>query len=192
MIVGVDTRSKAFHWVASESLAGFCCGWTDAPSNLTTDEARLYLLHGAISLFGKLPPGTHVFVEEPLTLQNGQTTKNLCMAAAAVWCGFQMAKPDAWWFWVDVATWKKAVLGRGIPPREFKGRSKATRTKDWIRAVAVELPEFQQYTEKVGLGPEHFDAEPDLYDAWGLMQYGRALGLSSDKEMASSNSELPS
>lgn len=187
-VVGVDTRSRTLHWVASEShqlvntskLPGFevvwpeIYGWLEEQPREEIEEARVRLFWYAQELFSVIPNGTHVFVEEPLALsKNGRTTRLLCLSAGAVWAAFHSLQPDAWFHWVDPATWKKQVLGRGAPPR-------GQRHKPWIRQRVMEDDSdanraFQQWS--TGLTVEQFDLEPDLYDAWCLMHYGQlALG----------------
>ena len=164
VVVGIDTASARFHWVASEPiLDGFDThlyreyGWFRMA--VDAESARLELYRAAKRFFRVLPQRAHVYVEEPLAIpKNGQTTKVLCMAAGAIWCAFMETEPDAYWHWVDVAEWKKKILGRGAPPRGQKH-------KPWIRETILNDERFT-YEQAA------FDNQPDLYDAWAICQFG--------------------
>jgi hypothetical protein len=176
-VVGIDTASNRFHWVSTHPLnMGIVddeepmeYGWAKfAMGDIERARASLYWM--AKRLFSDLPDGSAVMCEEPLALpKNPATTRKLCMAAAAVWCGFQAISPDATWYWVDPASWKKAILGRGMPPRGMKH-------KPWVEQEVQAHPGWQSwadypqpngYTARID-----FVQEPDLYDAWCLKTYG--------------------
>lgn len=53
----------------------------------------------------------HIFCEEPLALRNGKTTRLLGLACGAIWAAH--LEFDLYWHWVDVASWKKDVIGKG-------------------------------------------------------------------------------
>lgn len=101
-----------------------------------------------------------IFCEEPLALQNGKTTRLLSIAAGALW---QVAHDMAFhfgmevaWFWVDVAMWKRVIVGNG------------NASKDDIKAFAMSV---DSSTEGA------FAEEADFFDAWCLARYGRLVGL---------------
>lgn len=160
MIVGVDTKSRAFHWATSDGSTLTYNGFTSAQDD--HDLARAEVFERSRGLFGDLSPA-HVFCEAPLALQNGKTTRLLCMAAAAVWCGFVASEVDALWYWVDPSTWKRDVLG-GAPPRGVKH-------KPWIRQRCLELWPNVMVPGLVSA----FDLEPDLFDAYCLLRYGQQV-----------------
>ena len=155
--MGVDTKSRAFHYVVGDYAYG-----SRVSSQEDHDLARADLFREAKTLFERKTP-RHVFCEAPLALQNGKTTRLLCMAAAAVWCGFVASETDGFWYWVDPATWKREVLG-GAPPRGMKH-------KPWIRQRSLELwPHVL-----AGNTLEDFDREPDFFDARCLLVYGQQV-----------------
>jgi hypothetical protein len=128
------------------------------------DVARAELFQMSAEFFEQ-EDKCHVFCEAPLALQNGATTRLLCMAAAAVFCGFVQAGSPGYFYWTDPSTWKKSVLGRGSPPGGGKH-------KPWIRERCHELwPDV--FNDE--LTREQFDFEPDLYDAWCLQVHGRRV-----------------
>lgn len=168
-IIGMDTASNRFHWVATDPIGdgteietiGYF-GWYKTGQK--EDAARIELLHESHRFFQVLPEGAHIFCEEPLALpKNGATTRLLCMAAGTIWSMFVLASPNAYWHWVDPASWKKKVLGRGTPPE------RGMKHKVWIRNEVMQHPEFE---------PDFFDTfedQTDLYDAWCLRRYGTMI-----------------
>lgn len=160
-IVGLDTKTRAMHYLASDGVYMLYNSFTSSQDD--HDLARAELFESAREVFSELNPA-HVFCEAPLALQNGKTTRLLCMAAAAVWCGFVASEVNGLWYWVDPATWKKDVLG-GAPPRGMKH-------KPWIRQRVLEM-----WPERIGTAAllAAFDREPDYFDAWCLLQYGRSV-----------------
>jgi hypothetical protein len=158
-IIGLDTSTKGFHWVATKPLYdgsgdgdaqtyGFC-----GMAGMDADERRQILFTTARQFFRSLPEGgAFVFCEEPLALQNGKTTRLLGLAAGAIWAAH--LDFDVTWFWVDVASWKKDVVGKG------------NASKEQIRAFCLANPAFQHEPVHV------YEEQPDLYDAWCLKVYG--------------------
>lgn len=159
-VIGIDTKSRAFHWyTVGERVTGHDSFTSSQDDH---DVARAEVYAAAKEMFTEIRPA-HIFCEAPLALQNGKTTRLLCMAAAAVFCGFIASDVDAVWYWVDPASWKRQVLG-GAPPRGEKH-------KPWIRRRCLEVwPDEMQ-----GWLLERFDREPDYFDAWCLYQYGRQV-----------------
>lgn len=173
-VVGIDTKARGFHWVSSEpiwdatsdDLEPTRCGWQMGVSSEGEARIRLLIFSLARMFFRNLPSGAHVFVESPLVLpKNVETTRKLVMSAGVIELAFHVTAPDATWFWVDPQSWKKRVFGRAIPPKEFEA-PKTKRTKLWIQEQARDRVFDEGYPEAI------FAAEPDLYDAWGLMHYG--------------------
>lgn len=163
-IIGMDTSTKGFHWVSTKPLYdGTEVNGAATYGFLTckgeTDERRAALFLGARSFFRSLPEGgACVFCEEPLALQNGKTTRLLGLAAGAIWAAH--LDFDVTWFWVDVASWKKMVVGKG------------NASKDQIREFCLGNPAFKHDNEDGrGVNPS-FEDQPDLYDAWCLKVYG--------------------
>lgn len=113
MIVGLDTASTRWHAVQSD---GFYLCINSEQSNV--DRRRLELYTAARNYFKTLPPGTTIFAEEPLALaKNGKTTRLLGLAAGAIWAAY--VDLDLEWHWVDVAHWKKVVVGNGNASKEM-------------------------------------------------------------------------
>ncbi len=133
------------------------------------DMARVDLFKYSRDFFRYVPFGSSVFCEEPLALaKNPQTTRLLCMAASAVWCGLVAIERDATWFWTNPATWKKAVLGKGAPP-------KGQKHKPWIEDTLLGDERFLEWLSKDKRDRGQFALNPDLYDAWCLMTYGAGV-----------------
>lgn len=167
MIVGLDTKTRAYHWTVDPGFGrvGARYGWC-VREKLDPELARIDLFRAAKVFFGWLPSGSHVFCEEPLALQNGKTTRLLNLAAGAIWAAFVAADVDATWYWIDAAAWKKAVLGRGAPP-------KGQKHKPWIEESLLARPDFLEWQQVSGPDTRgDFMLQADLYDAWCLMQYG--------------------
>lgn len=170
-VVGIDTRSRSFHWVSSIPLgpARRRWGFIEAPADTDVEIARAKLYREAREFFRFVPYGSSVFCEEPLALrQNPNTTRLLCMAAAAVWCGLVATERSITWYWTNPATWKKAVLGKGAPP-------KGQKHKPWIEQELLANPEFLTWLDFDRRDRGEFQLNPDLYDAWCLMAHGTAV-----------------
>lgn len=172
MILGLDTRSRATHAVASEPLddGGSCYWWVVSTAEIQ-EMAWVDLFYACRDMFKWLPSGSHVFCEEPLALrQNPATTRVLCMTAGVVYAAFVASDVYATWYSVNPATWKKAVLGRGVPPQGQKH-------KPWIAGTLDQDEAFAAWVERQGWERTtgDLDAEPDLRDAWCLMRYGQSV-----------------
>lgn len=167
LVLGIDTKTRAFHWVASGEMPPLAqrYGWVSQPEREDPEVSRLELLRAARQFFVGLPSGSSVFCEEPLALQNGRTTRLLNLAAGAIWSAFMVVNPDATWHWVDNVTWKREVLGRGSPPNRGKH-------KPWIEETLLTSEEFVGWLHQdLGSRADFLD-QTDLYDAWCLMRYG--------------------
>lgn len=181
IVVGLDTDSRGFHWVSNSPLwdgsgddpAPGKVGFIQAGAD--TEQRRAISYYSAKSFFGGIASGTsdelHVFCEEPLALKNGKTTRILSLAAGAIWAAFVESggsRVDRWWYWVDVAHWKKEVCGNGnIGKEEIR---MFCRTNPGWQALSREAPA----TEDEVIAPYGFAFEDNhnLYDAWCLQVYG--------------------
>ena len=170
-VLGLDTDSHGFHWVASPHTFPESDMYVGSVvvKNDNVDLRRARFAFEAHELFTfHVQPGTHIFCEEPLALQNGKTTRLLGLAAGAIYGAFAISDLDATWHWVDSAHWKKQVLGRGTPPKEFEYTPKAKRVKAWIREESMKLPGFVlDHAED-----ESFEQNWNLYDAFCIKTYG--------------------
>lgn len=141
-ICGLDTASSRWHLVSddgdllSSSLTGV--KWKNP------DSRRWRLCVDFEEALTKLGPIV-IYAEEPLSLQNGKTTRLLTLAAGALWA--TATRLGIEWYWVDVAHWKKEVVGKG------------SATKEMIAEWAVAN----------GAGEEW---EQDFYDAYAIMTLG--------------------
>lgn len=157
-VIGLDTDSNGYSWVANFIFAEDRYGWIQCKHKDANDRRNEYT-RAAFSMFRSLPPGSHVFCEEPLSLRNGKTNRILGLAAGAIYGAYVIANPDATWHWVDVAHWKKEVVGNG------------NANKERIRLFVRDHPRFQdEWMDHVT--EEDFEKKKDLYDAWCLMRYG--------------------
>lgn len=178
LVVGLDTKSRGFHWVSNlpVEIVGVPqrCGWAETSPDAEAARAELFSQSRALFQVMMHQHGeVHVFCEEPLALQNGKTTRLLGLAAGAIQAGFfQAAHFRGWWYWVDVAGWKKSVLGRGAPPADYVGDTSRSRVKDWIRDQVDAMPAFSHWRTEAAVSHETMMAERDLYDAWCLKTYG--------------------
>lgn len=143
-IVGLDTASGRWHAVAS--LGGQIVERSTNAGTVVPDQRRIWLHTTAKKFFRELPAGTRIFCEEPLALKNPKTTSTLGLAAGAIWAAH--IDFDLWWFWVNVSTWKKEVVGNGNASKEMVAH--------WFHTLPT---------------PVHYD-EQDFYDARALMVYG--------------------
>jgi hypothetical protein len=145
-VVGIDTSSVRLA-VSLPKQQIFVADATGSP-----DERRIELFRAARECFSTLPDGAHVFCEEPLSLQNGDTTRLLGLAAGAIWAAH--VDFDIFWYWINVSTWKKELgLGANIK-------------KEHVRPAIEEMPAFAHEDR------EMFLRYPDLYDAWAIRVTG--------------------
>lgn len=159
-VVGIDTDSSGYFWVSSFPFdsAGARHGWVRCRQK-NSNERIPQFTRQAFDMFRCLPGGSHVFCEEPLALpRNGATTRKLGLAAGAIYAAFCLAIPDATWHWVDVAHWKKEVVGNG------------NANKDRIREFCRENPMWHSHVDPVT--DADYEKHRDLYDAWCLKTYG--------------------
>jgi hypothetical protein len=189
-VIGIDTNSHGFHAVSSvpismpstEPLALLTTeGWTISRSKDYLD--RLRLAHAtARAWFAALPAGSSLWVEEALVLpKNPETTRKLVMMAGALYGAFMSARPDATWFFVNVSTWRKDVLGDEARPVGWKANKEGWKAlaRQYVQARWPQEPENATYEEKLEFGHQMavlrdmWDEQPDLYDAACLMEYGR-------------------
>lgn len=173
-IIGLDTASNRFHWCSTVPLWD---GTGDDPepsktgfvqfAGMEEGACRHLLMMMGKRFFEGIPPGSSVFAESPIIMmKNIETTRLLVAAATAVQLGFFLANPDAAWYWVDVMTWRKQILGRAFPPMDYPG-PKARRTKMWVEEMVRGKIEFDaEFAETCGAWDDN------LYDAWGLRRYG--------------------
>lgn len=153
-VVGLDTDSYGFAAVG----LGTQWEWTTCVAKGDVDERRNVACKDFRDLLDSLDPGTWVFCEEPLSLKNGKTSRVLALMAGALWG--QAIDHDIFWSWVDVASWKRVIVGRG------------NADKSLIRAHVRQAPSITRY-EGAEWRLEAYEAKPDLYDAHCLAQYGR-------------------
>lgn len=185
IVVGIDTNSFGFHAVSTEPIhmpgaedvgdqedAKSTYGWS-----LSTGDApgRRLLAHLiAYRFFCTLPVGTHVFIEEPLILpKNINTTRMLVMMGGILEAAFWRANPDAVLHWVDVASWRKAILGKGSGKKEVL---KELAKQHTLRSL--EVTSRLQIMRAVGEADAVFadyESQPDLYDAHCIRDYGVAV-----------------
>ena len=115
MIIGLDTAANRWHAAAEGGVTG-CCPelkgkrWED-PDVRRKHLAGTFDLWLADVLAGGEPSRVWVFCEEPLALKNGKTTRLLSLAAGALWDRGAITGVE--WVWVDVATWKRVIIGNG-------------------------------------------------------------------------------
>jgi hypothetical protein len=178
IVVGLDTDSYGFHWVSNVPLwdgsgddpEPSLCGAIEHKADLEERRATSYL--SAKAFFGGISSGTgqelHVFCEEPLALKNGKTTRVLGLAAGAIWAAFVESgglRIDRYWYWVDVAHWKKEVVQHGNASKEL--------IRDHVRGnPAWRHHARQRAFEGAPAYGELFELDKNLYDAWCLCVYG--------------------
>lgn len=159
--IGLDTSSFGFHWVSNDELPEWeppLLGYSKVKGDV--EERWVHIFLDALKFFKHLPDNSHVWCEEPLALpRNGKTTRILGISAGVIFGAFVAAGEwtDSTWYWVDVASWKRAVIGNGSANKEL------------IRSVVREQEPWQ---ESFAPYDDLFEDQRDLYDAYALMQYG--------------------
>lgn len=164
MILGIDTDSYGFH----SHSDGMRIQSLSLSKKIDVEERRISTYQHAKKFFmTELHGGIiDVFCEEPLALKNGRTTRVLCLQAGAIWSAHVEVCLEhginSRWHWVDVASWKKRIVGNG------------NASKEQIALFCNDSPVFQSLIEFRGEGvyTDHVD-NPNLYDAWCVLQYGR-------------------
>lgn len=143
LVVGLDTAANRWHAVASNGMCGQC-GPLKNKAWDNPDARRQKLYNEARTFFAFLPNGSHIFCEEPLALQNGKTTRQLGLAAGAIWAAHM--EYDLFWYWVNVESWKEKVIGKGAASKQL--------IQEHLKKAGIEYP------------------EEDLYDAHAIRRYG--------------------
>lgn len=168
MVVGIDTSSYGYHAFATEPFRqphghlgiwyDLRTGWFRAEGDAM--ERRKQIYWSFVVLFQELSGReARVFVEEPLVLmKNTETTRKLVMIGGIIEAALHQEAPDLFFHWVDVATWRKAVLGKGSGSKQAM--------KDMARVAVTEAA-------PAGFDQILFDTEPDLYDAACICEYGK-------------------
>lgn len=164
--VGVDTSSFGFHWVSSRPIrVDDLMQFDHFKAKGPVEERWVHIYRAARDFFAILPNNSHVWCEEPLALpKNGKTTRILGITAGVIFGAFVAASKltDSTWYWVDVASWKRAVIHNG------------SAKKDEVRRVVREQRDFNLLLNwHQDKSHDPFEDQPDLYDAWALMEYGR-------------------
>jgi Holliday junction resolvasome RuvABC endonuclease subunit len=151
--VGLDHDSHGFYAVClgGDATHPWFVYRSKAPD---ADTRRIQICQEAWLFFASLPERSWIFAEEPLALQNGKTTRVLCLAAGALWA--QTMGFNVFWTWVDSATWKREIVGTGAA-------SKA-QIADCVR-FGPRLPAGEGRLEA-------YEQTPDLFDAHCMAMYG--------------------
>lgn len=149
-VIGIDTNSYGYHVVRRDNIYSSF----QAKKSQDADSRRMQACVHFDLFLQTVPEGAHLFVEEPLALQNGKTTRILGLLAGALFGTFVMKGRDINWHWVDVSSWKKHVVGNG------------NASKDLVRMFVSTSPPASH------LPLDDWDAEPDYYDAYCLKLYG--------------------
>lgn len=181
-VIGIDTNSFGFHWVSTfgigneDTSRGEKYGWLECKDE-NVDRRRIETVDYARAFFQSVEwsraehDEISIYCEEPISLKNGKTTRLLGLAAGAIFGAYVCSNLDAYWYWVDVAAWKKSVLGRGTRPKDFVSDwPKAKQEKAWIVETASQMPGFMAESDPVRM--QDFDNHLDLYDAWAIKTYG--------------------
>lgn len=149
IVLGLDTASDRFHMVSQDRYLVFQVRAKDP----NPDVRRHQLVFGMKAAIEEILSQTddqevHIFCEEPLSLRNGKTTRLLGLAAGAIWAAH--LDWDVFWHWVDVAAWKKEVIGKGNATKE----------------------DIRQWSLANG---GHEDWDEDHHDAWAISHYGARM-----------------
>jgi hypothetical protein len=172
IIVGMDTNSYGFHTYATEPIIGpghewsemdvpkMREGWAQSSAKDVQDRRKLTFVT-ALEWFKVLPSGTWVFIEEPLVLRtNPATTIKLCMQAGVIEAAALASKADIYITFVNLTTWRKAVLGVGSgPAAKMKELAKRHVESGWPTSEIATLSAL-------------YEDQPDLYEAACICHYG--------------------
>jgi Holliday junction resolvasome RuvABC endonuclease subunit len=116
--IGLDTASSRVHSVHQRYEDGefkVLDTWEFHAANKDSVDVRRSELYrscvGYFDLLSLKSPGCQVFCEEPISGRSGKTTRILCLAAGAIWAAH--LDFDLFWHWIDIAHWKKQVVGNG-------------------------------------------------------------------------------
>lgn len=182
VVYGLDTAGNRWHASGSNEQVGFCSELKGRPWDAEKPKVPIKKLKGRerqmyvkavseaadlrrielVETFGhwleSLPQEQiRIYCEEPLALQNGKTTRMLGQVGGALWtiamAFARSGERDIEWFWVDVAHWKRVVVGNGNADKDA--------IKAWVRANL-----------ELGSRGHIFDQEDDLYDAEAILQFG--------------------
>ncbi len=170
MIIALDTNSFGFHFVTDHGEFGHRQAPRDMDielrRSLTFREARTFFASGSLQRYEEID----VFCEEPLSLQNGKTSRLLALSAGVIFAGFVLGAdehPQMRWHWVNVASWKRRIVGNGGARKE--------KIQEFVRNGGANFEAFVQGNAH-GYGPDlvekMFDEEKDLFDAFCIMRYG--------------------
>lgn len=151
-ILGIDTNSKGYAAILLPPGAGepeaFSFVSRDSDPEIRRVEACDAFYNTLVDVSLR-PLETMLFCEEPLILpKNWLTTRNLSLAAGALWAVNGRIPSPMTWFWVSVSTWKADVVG--------SGRANKLEVIGWARAKGVDYPDCV-----------------DLYDAFAIANYGQ-------------------
>lgn len=167
MILGIDTNSFGFAWVATEKLRGAWYGVIAQDGDALDRRMRTFPV--ARALFESLPRGTLVFIEEPVIMaKNPETTRKLTMMAGVIEAAFYASNVDAVLHWVGLSSWRKLVLGKGA------GR------KVEMKALAFQVVSGRLSPETL----EVFEKDDNLCDAFCIADYGRAVSHLAERKPA--------
>lgn len=154
-VAGLDTASNRFHLYLNDGRTFKHNCSKNGSKEKDPDDRRQELYENAKYTFSILPRGTVICCEEPIALKNGKTTRLLSLAAGAIWAAHLQF--DVFWTWVDIAQWKRSVVGHGGAD------------KDAI-AMWVLMNMGKGWVEK---------DDADFYDAAAICRYGELkLGVS--------------
>lgn len=118
---GLDTATRKWHVVREDGRYDSCT----VRASVATDDARIELAASWRQYVdSEVAPGDAIVCEEPLSLQNGKTSRVLAMAAGdihlatfwprAVLGDGRVQDPlGVRWVWADVSMWKGKIVGSG-------------------------------------------------------------------------------
>lgn len=159
MIHALDTGSRKWHTLREDG--GYEAHHVKA--SVPTDAARIELaVSWAAYVNRAVMPGDVIVCEEPLSLQNGKTSRVLAMACSAIYVATYTlvgeGVPLDWaeWRWADVSHWKRTIIGNGNANKE--------QIEQWVKDnLSLEFP------------------EPDFYDCQGILEFGKLWQILGEK-----------